>query len=309
MVRKSIIDYFIEDYNAFLNNYFNNTNTEKEYNILLSSCSYLEIRRALITRYNVITGNLNIDAPTDTNVFESKAPESSYFGSRLKRTGINICDAFDNLITSSRDIANYFLLTFRDTATEKSVITRYINTITDNTTKILNATWFLPSELAGVSQFSIPLLDTLILLFRSIQPLIRIPLESAIITLYFIFVFLFHLLSPSAIVLVLIRNIFFLILAEVFHKLIYDGNNVEYPMYWYGFLPLLNNAWCLLSTVFYTLSLAKYPVIRTASFLFYRIQQLGNTLSGLLKYTLVLSAIKDQIPKSPDGLVASLIYY
>jgi hypothetical protein len=305
MTRKFIIDIFIEDYNAFLNNYFNNTTTEEEYNSLLSGCSYLEIRRALITRYNIITGNLNIDAPTDTNVFESKAPESSYFGSRLKRTGINIRDAFDNLITTSRDITNFFLLTFRDTVTEKSVITRYINTITDNTTKILNATWFLPS----VSQFSIPLLDTLIILFRSIQLLIRIPLESAIITLYFIFIFLFHLLSPSAIVLVLIRNIFLVILAELYYKLLYDDNNSGYPMYWYGFLPLLNNAWCLLSTVFYTLSLAKYPVIRTASFLFYRIQQLGNTLSGLLKNTLVLSAIKDQIPKSPDGLVVSLIYY
>lgn len=309
ITRKFIIDIFIRDYNAFLNNYFNNTTTEEEYNSLLSGCSYLEIRRALITKYGMIQSDLNIDAPTDTNVFESKAPESSYFGSRIVRTGINIRDAFDNLITSSRDIANYFLLTFRDTATEKSVITRYINTIKDNTTNILNTTWFLPSELAGVSQFSIPFLDTLIIIFRSIQPLIRIPLESALITLYFIFIFLFHLLSPSAIVLVLIRHIFFIILAEVFYKLIYDGNNSGYPMYWSGFFPLLNNAWCLLSTVFYTLSLAKYPVIRTASFLFYRIQQLGNTLSGLLKNTLVLIAIKDQIPKSPDGLVASLIYY
>ena len=80
-------------------------------------------------------------------------------------------------------------------------------------------------------------------------------------------------------------------------------------MYWSGFLPLLNNAWCLLSTVFYTLSLARYPITRAGAFLYYRIQQLSNTLSGLLKNTLVLSAIKNQIPTSTDGLVASLIYY
>ena len=309
IARKYIINKFITDYNAFLNNYFNNTNIEQEYNSLLFSYSYSNILNMMRTRYNIVQTTLNIDYLADDIVFESLSPPNSYFGSRLVRTGINIRDSFDNFVSNSRDIIDFFLLTFRDSETKKSTIKEYINTITDNTTNILNTTWFSPKELAGVSQFSIPFLDTLIILFRAIQPVIRIPLESAIITLFFIVIFILRLISPSAIVLVLIKNIFFIILTEVFYKLIYDGNNSEYSVYWHGFFPIINNVFCLLSTVFFTLSLAKYPVIRTASFLYYRIQQLSNTLSGLLKNTLVLSAIKDQIPKSPDGLVASLIYY
>ena len=238
-----------------------------------------------------------------------KPAPTSYYGNRFRRTATNIIYYFNEFTTTSSNIIDYFLLTFRDTPTEKSLITNYINTLKENTTKILDATWFLPKELAGVSQFSIPLLDTLIILFRTIQPVIRIPLESAVFTIIFICLFLFRLLTPLAIIPVLIWNVFLIIASEIFYKLIYDTYNSEYTMYWSGVFPPINTVWCLFKTVFYTLSLARYPIIRAGAFLYYRIQQLSNTLSGLLKNTLVLSAIKDQIPKSPDGLVASLIYY